>query len=155
AAWALSERTFAFTSHDQQPDARETWPIWLLERVLPRHAQIIAEIDRRFLASVSMRFPGDPQAQRRVSIVDETAESPEVRMAHLAIVGSHSTNCATMRSSELADRALVPDFHRLWPERFGTRTNGITPRRWLLAANPALANLVTKTIGRDWITDPL
>jgi starch phosphorylase len=154
AAWALSERTFAFTSHDQQPDARETWPLWLLERVLPRHAQIIAEIDRRFLASVSMRFPGEPCVQARVSIVDQAPESPEVRMAHLAIIGSHSTNGVTTRPSDLGDRGLMSDFHRLWPERFGNRTNGITPRRWLLAANPPLATLVNRTIGRDWVTDP-
>jgi starch phosphorylase len=151
-AWDLTQRTFAYTNHTLLPEALEKWPVWLLERVLPRHLQIIYEINSRFLSCVSRQFPGDAGIMRRTSIIEE-GEPKQVRMAHLSIIGSHSTNGVAVLHSELVKRSLVPDFHRLWPERFNNKTNGITPRRWLLKANPPLASLITETIGPAWITD--
>ncbi len=151
-AWDLTERTFAYTNHTLLPEALEKWPVWLLERVLPRHLQIIYEINRRFLDAASQRSFADAEFLRRTSIIEET-EPKQVRMAHLAIIGSHSTNGVAALHSDLVKRALVPDFHRLWPDRFNNKTNGVTPRRWLLKANPQLASLITETIGSGWITD--
>jgi starch phosphorylase len=149
-AWQITCSTCGYTNHTLMPEALETWPVALLERVLPRHMQIIYEINRRFLEAVSERWPGDPGRIRRLSIIGE-GDSPQVRMAHLAIVGSHSVNGVAALHSELVKSELVPDFHALWPQKFNNKTNGITPRRWLLKANPLLAALITKTIGDDWI----
>jgi starch phosphorylase len=150
-AWQITCDTLGYTNHTLMPEALETWPAALLEHVLPRHMQIIHEINRRFLDAVGRRWPDDRQRQRRMSIVDPN-DPPQVRMANLAIVGSHSVNGVAAMHSQLVKTDLVPDFHEMWPEKFNNKTNGITPRRWLLKANPPLAALITKAIGADWIT---
>jgi len=150
-AWRITRSTFGYTNHTLMPEALETWPVFLLERVLPRHMQIIHEINRRFLEEVNDRWPGDPERLRRMSIIAES-DPPQVRMAHLAIIGSHSVNGVAALHSALLKSELVPDFHDLWPRKFNNKTNGITPRRWLLKANPSLAALITKTIGASWVT---
>jgi len=150
-AWRITCSTCGYTNHTLMPEALETWPVALLERVLPRHLQIIYEINRRFLDAVSERWPGDPGRLQRMSIIAE-GDPPQVRMAHLAIVGSHSVNGVAALHSELVKSELVPDFHAIWPQKFNNKTNGITPRRWLLKANPPLAALITRTIGDGWIT---
>jgi len=151
-AWNITQRTLAYTNHTLLPEALERWPRSLVERVLPRHLQIIEEVDRRLQIEVRARFPGDEDLVRRVAIVDHHGE-PHVRMAHLAITGSHSVNGVAELHSQLVKTHLVPDFHALWPERFNNKTNGITQRRWLLASNPALARLVTEAVGEGWTTD--
>jgi starch phosphorylase len=142
----------AYTNHTLASEALEKWPVPLLERVLPRHLQIIYEINRRFLESIELAYPRDREQLRRLSLVEESAPK-QVRMAHLAIVGSHSINGVSALHTDLIKTSLVPDFHQLWPERFNNKTNGITQRRWLLQANPALAELIDATIGDAWITD--
>ncbi len=151
-AWEITVATLGYTNHTLLPEALEKWPTALLQRVLPRHLQIIYEINHRFLTRVAAAWPGDLARMRRMSIIEEEPEK-QVRMAHLAIVGSHSVNGVAALHSELVKRQLVPDFYQLWPERFGNKTNGVTPRRWLLKANPGLADLITRTIGDGWITD--
>ncbi len=148
-AWAITVSTLAYTNHTLLPEALERWPVDLLGRVLPRHLQIIGEIHRRLLAEVERRFPGDIQTMQRVSILSDN----EVRMANLAMTGSHSVNGVAELHSKLVTTNLAPEFHRLFPERFNNKTNGVTPRRWLLNANRPLAALITKTIGDEWITD--
>src|SRR6202000_595699 len=138
-----------YTNHTLLPEALEKWPLELLGRVVPRHLQIILEINRRFLAEVERRFPGDSGMQQRVSIIDHN----DVRMAHLAMVGSHSVNGVAALHSELVTTSLAPDMHRIWPERFNNKTNGVTPRRLLLHANSPLAQLITRSVGDGWITD--
>jgi len=151
-AWQITQATMAYTNHTLLPEALEKWPVSLLERVVPRHLQIIFEINRRFLDHVASVRPGDREALRRMSLIEE-GPSRQVRMAHLAIVGSHSVNGVSALHSRLVQTTLAPDFYRLWPERFNNKTNGVTPRRWLLQANPRLARLITRTIGDGWITD--
>ena len=151
-AFELTRNTLAYTNHTLLPEALEKWSLPLLARVLPRHLELIEEINHRFLEQVAARWPGDVERLRRVSIIEE-GWPKQVRMAHLAIVGSHSVNGVAKLHSELVKRVLVPDFHELWPERFSNKTNGITPRRWLLHANPGLARLVTSRIGDGWILD--
>jgi starch phosphorylase len=151
-AWETTRTICAYTNHTLMPEALERWPVALLERVLPRHLQIIFEINRRFLQEVAARWPGDGGRLRRMSLVDEEGER-QVRMAHLAIVGSHSVNGVSALHSALVTRRLAPDFFALWPERFNNKTNGVTPRRWLLSANPGLAALVTDAVGSAWMTD--
>jgi starch phosphorylase len=151
SAWRITQSTFGYTNHTLMPEALETWPLSLLERVLPRHTQIIYEINRRFLEAVSARWPAEPDRQQRMSIIEE-GDPPQVRMANLAIIGSHSVNGVAALHSELVKTELVPDFHTMWPQKFNNKTNGITPRRWLLKANPPLAALITKTIDAGWIT---
>jgi starch phosphorylase len=148
-AWETTVRTFGYTNHTLLPEALEKWPVALMERVLPRHLQIIYEINRRFLDHVAVVATGDSDLARRVSIIEEGPVA-QVRMGHLSIVGSHSTNGVAAMHSALVKTLLAPDFYRLWPERFGNKTNGITPRRWLLKANPDLAALITRTIGNGW-----
>jgi len=148
-AWEITRSTFSYTNHTLMPEALERWPVSLLERVLPRHLQIIYEINRRFLAEAASVTNGDAH---RVSIIEDGYES-QVRMAHLAIVGSHAVNGVSELHSELVKTRLVPEFHRLWPERFSNKTNGVTQRRWLLMANPGLAKLLDDTIGTGWATD--
>ncbi len=150
-AWEITQASVGYTNHTLAPEALEKWPLPLLEHVLPRHLQIICEINRRFLEQVSVAYPGDVARQRRMSLIEESAPK-QVRMAHLAIVGSHSINGVSAIHTGLVQTALVPDFFQLWPERFNNKTNGITPRRWLLQANPALADLIRATIGDGWIT---
>ncbi|HZT43716.1 MAG TPA: glycogen/starch/alpha-glucan phosphorylase [Chthonomonadaceae bacterium] len=152
AAWEITQATLGYTNHTLMPEALERWPVALLECVLPRHLQIIYEINRRFLEQVTSRWPGDEARVRRLSLIEE-GEHKQVRMANLAIVGSHSVNGVSALHTELLKTRLVPDFYALWPERFNNKTNGITPRRWLLEANPLLAMLLTETIGDGWITD--
>src|SRR5919108_1516289 len=151
-AWELTVRTLAYTNHTLLPEALEKWPVRLFEVVLPRHLEIIYEINRRFLDEVRTRFPGDAGRVVRMSLIEETPRK-QVRMAHLAIVGTHSTNGVAAMHSELLRRTVVRDFADMFPERFNNKTNGVTPRRWLLLANPDLSSLVTEAIGDGWITD--
>jgi len=150
-AWRITVATLGYTNHTLLPEALERWPVPLFERVLPRHLQIVHEINRRFLDQVEARWPGDGARRARLSIIE--GDGGQVRMANLAIVGSHAVNGVSALHSELVQTTLVPDFAALWPERFSNKTNGITPRRWLLKANPALAALITDTIGDAWIRD--
>jgi starch phosphorylase len=152
AAWDITTRTLAYTNHTLMPEALETWPVNLLEKVLPRHLQIIYEINRRFLEVVNVQWPGDDERAAGLSIIGESGRK-HVRMAHLAIVGSHSTNGVAPLHSGLITTRLVPDFFALWPERFGNVTNGVTPRRWLLSANPGLSQVITEAIGDRWPVD--
>jgi starch phosphorylase len=151
-AWDLTVQTFGFTNHTLLPEALEKWPEALLQRMLPRHLQIIWEINHRFLQHVRLRYPEDTARVQRMSLI---AEEParHVRMAHLAIVGSHSINGVSEIHSDLIRTRLVPEFAEYWPERFNNKTNGITQRLWLLASNPDLAALISRTIGDDWIRD--
>ena len=153
-AWNLTQRTLAYTNHTLLPEALEKWPVAWFQDLLPRHLEIICEINRRFLDDVRARYPGDAGRVERVSLIEEGA-TPHVRMAHLAIVGSHSTNGVAALHSELLKKQVVPDFAAMFPERFNNKTNGITPRRWLLLANPSLAAVITEAIGDGWITDLL
>lgn len=151
-AWAITESTFGFTNHTLLPEAMEKWPISLFERVIPRHLEIIYDINDRFLKKIKSRWPEDPNRISRMSLVEE-ANGKRIRMAHLSIVGSHSVNGVAALHSELIKTSLVPDFYELWPEKFNNKTNGITQRRWLLICNPGLASLINRTIGDGWITD--
>ena len=152
AAWAITQQTTAYTNHTLLPEALERWSAALFERVLPRHLEIVYEINRRFLGEVAIRHPGDGARLERMSIVQE-APHKEIRMAHLAIVGSHSVNGVAEMHSELVKSQLVPDFYELWPSRFNNKTNGVTPRRWLLNCNHRLATLISEAIGSNWIAD--
>ena len=151
-AWSITTRTFGYTNHTLMPEALERWPVHLFESILPRHLLIIYEINRRFLREIATRFPNDSDRISRMSLIQE-GSFREVRMAYLAVVGSHSINGVAALHSELLMATLFKDFYELWPERFNNKTNGITPRRWLLKANPGLASLITKEIGDGWITD--
>jgi starch phosphorylase len=151
-AWEITQATLGYTSHTLLPEALEKWPVTLFEHVLPRHLQIINEINVRFLEHVARVWPGDTARLQRMAII--TADEPRhIHMGHLAIVGSHSVNGVSALHTELVKTTLAPDFFQLWPERFNNKTNGITQRRWLLQANPLLAQLLTDTIGATWITD--
>ncbi len=152
AAWEVTQATFGYTNHTLLPEGLEMWPVALLERVIPRHLQLLYEINRRLLDHVVQVSPGDTERLRRVSLIEEGAER-QVRMAHVAIAGSHSVNGVAALHTELVKTRLVPDFFALWPERFNNKTNGVTQRRWLLSANPALAQLITEAIGVGWVTD--
>jgi starch phosphorylase len=151
-AWDITRKSMAYTNHTLLPEALEKWPSDLLGRLLPRHLQIISEINRRFLDEVRLRFPGDEELVRRVSIYEE-GDPKRVRMAHLAMVGSFSVNGVAALHTELLKSKVVPDFHRLWPEKFNNKTNGITPRRWLLSCNPGLSALITRQVGEGWARD--
>ncbi len=151
-AWNLTQRALAYTNHTLLPEALEKWPVAWFHDLLPRHLEIIYEINRRFLDDVRARHPGDDDCISRVSLIEEGAPR-QVRMAHLAIVGSHSTNGVAALHSELLKQRVVPDFASMFPERFNNKTNGVTPRRWLLLANPSLAAVITDAIGDGWITD--
>jgi len=151
-AWSLSTRVFAYTNHTLLPEALETWPVEMLERLLPRHMQIIYQINHRFLEDVRHRWPGDVDLLRRLSLIDETPPR-RVRMAHLAIVGSHRVNGVSQLHADIMRRTVFADFVRLDPDRFIAITNGVTPRRWLELCNPGLTRLVTDHIGHGWIRD--
>src|SRR5262249_41863691 len=151
-AWDLTQRTLAYTNHTLLPEALERWPVAWFEVLLPRHLEIIFEINRRLLDSVRGRFPGDEGRVARVSLIEE-GPSKHVRMANLAIVGSHSTNGVAAIHSGLLRTVTVKDLAEMFPERFSNKTNGVTPRRWLLLANPALAQAIAEAIGDGWITD--
>jgi starch phosphorylase len=151
-AWNITQKTLAYTNHTLLSEALEKWPVGLLEYVLPRHLQIIYEINHRFLSEIAALWPGDTDRLGRMSLIEEGGEK-QVRMAHLAIIGSHSVNGVSALHTDLIKTSLVPDFYARWPERFNNKTNGITQRRWLLKANPLLADLLSETVGCEWITD--
>src|SRR6188768_3468865 len=151
-AWDLTQRTLAYTNHTLLPEALEKWPLPWFETMLPRQLEIIYEINRRFLDGVRAKYPGDEARLARVSLID-SGHYRRIRMAHLAIVGTHSTNGVAAIHSKLLRTTTVPDFAELFPDRFNNKTNGVTPRRWLLLANPDLAKLLTEAIGDGWITD--
>jgi glycogen phosphorylase len=151
-AWEITVKTLAYTNHTLMPEALEKWPVPMMESLLPRHLQIIYEINQRFLQRAAIFFPGDPQKLSAVSIIEEGAEK-QVRMANLAIVGSHSTNGVAELHTTLLQERVVPEFAAIFPDRFNNKTNGITQRRWLLKANPPLAALISEAIGDGWITD--
>jgi len=149
-AWTLVTQIFAYTNHTLMPEALETWGVEKFERVLPRHLEIIFEINRRFLAVVNHHFPGDTGLLRRVSIIDEN-NGRRVRMAHLAVVGSHTVNGVAAIHSELLKTTLFADFHRIYPKKFINVTNGITPRRWLNQCNPGLTKIISARIGSEFV----
>ncbi|MBY0228279.1 MAG: glycogen/starch/alpha-glucan family phosphorylase, partial [Gemmataceae bacterium] len=151
-AWELTTGTLAYTNHTLLPEALEKWPVEMFAKLLPRHLEIVYEINRRFLGDVMQRFPNDAARVTRMSIIEEGPER-KVRMANLAIVGTHSTNGVAAIHSDLLKAKTVKDFAEMYPERFNNKTNGVTPRRWLLLANPALSSLITEAIGDGWITD--
>jgi glycogen phosphorylase len=151
-AWNVTTRTFAYTNHTLLPEALERWPLEVFGRVLPRHLQIVYDINAHFLEEVRMRFLGDEDRIRRMSIIDES-DQRYVRMAHLACIGSHSINGVAGLHTELLKRDVLRDFYELWPQKFSNKTNGVTPRRWLALSNPLLAELITEHIGTGWIKD--
>jgi starch phosphorylase len=151
-AWDLTQRTLAYTNHTLLPEALEKWPLEWFETLLPRHLEIVLEINRRLLDAVRRRFPDDDSRVVRTSLIEE-GPAKHVRMANVAIVGSHSTNGVAAIHSALLRSTTVRDLAEMFPERFGNKTNGVTPRRWMLLANPALAGLITEAIGDGWMTD--
>jgi starch phosphorylase len=154
AAWEVTRAATAYTNHTLLPEALEKWPLPLFAQVLPRHLEIIFEINRRFLDDVRRRFPGDEERVRRLSIIDEQGER-HVRMAHLAGVGSHAINGVAALHTELLKKTVMRDFHDLFPERFHNVTNGVTPRRWVVRSNPGLSALITERLGGDdWVVNP-
>jgi glycogen phosphorylase len=154
AAWSITERTIAYTNHTLMPEALERWPVAMFERLLPRHLEIIYEINHRFMRTVQTRWPSEPDRMGRMSIIEEGPRK-QIRMAHLATVGSHSVNGVAKLHSKLIESMLLRDFHELWPERFNNKTNGVTPRRWILNANPGLTRIITARIGSAWIDKDL
>ena len=153
-AWSLTSDTFSYTNHTLMPEALETWPVEMFERLLPRHLEIIYEINHRFLGQVNHSFPGDNELLKRVSIIDEE-HGQRVRMAHLAVIGSHTVNGVAAIHSELLKTILFADFHRIFPGKFINITNGITPRRWLNQANPHLSELIASRIGSGFVRDQI
>ena len=151
-AWAITSKCMAYTNHTLLPEALERWPVALFERLLPRPLEIIYEINARFLREVSLKWPGDMDRQRRMSIIEE-GDVRQVRMAWLAIVGSFSVNGVAALHSKLLREGLFRDFYELWPDKFNNKTNGVTPRRWVAHANPGMSALITREIGDGWIAD--
>ncbi len=151
-AWNITKATFAYTNHTLLPEALEKWSVPIMEHVLPRHTQIIYEINHRFLDQVASKWPGDNDRLRQMSIIEEGGPK-QVRMAYLAIAGSHSVNGVAELHTKLLTNSLLPDFYEFWPEKFNNKTNGVTQRRWLLKSNPDLSNLISKSIGDNWIKD--
>jgi starch phosphorylase len=151
-AWNITTRTMAYTNHTLLPEALEKWPVRMFRQLLPRVLDIIFEINARFLAAVAQRWPGDVERLRRMSIIKEGID-PQVRMAYLAIIGSHSVNGVAALHSRLLQEGLFNDFFELWPEKFNNKTNGVTQRRWLAHCNPGLSRLITETIGDGWVTE--
>ena len=155
AAWALTRRSFAYTNHTLLPEALETWPVELFQRTLPRHLEIIYEINARFLDDVRVRFIDEPTRLTRLSLIDEGAGNGgrRVRMANLACVGSMAINGVAALHTELLKSSVLRDFHELWPEKFHNKTNGVTPRRFIALANPPLARLFDESVGEGWLRD--
>lgn len=151
-AWEITRKTFGYTNHTLLPEALERWPLELFKRVLPRHLEIIYEINARFLEEVRSRYFGDGDRVARMSLIDESGER-YVRMAHLACVGSHAINGVAALHTELLKADVLKDFHELWPEKFSNKTNGVTPRRWIVLANPRLTRHISNAIGDGWIKD--
>ncbi len=151
-AWKITQATFGYTNHTLLPEALEKWPVTLFERLLPRHLEIIYEVNQRHLRQVQIHWPFEPERLPRMSIIEEAREK-HVRMAYLATVGSHSVNGVAELHSHLLKHEVLSDFASMFPDRFNNKTNGVTPRRWLLSCNPKLAELISSTIGDRWITD--
>ena len=152
SAWSITSATMAYTNHTLLPEALEKWPLHLFRKTLPRHYEIICEINERFLDEVRIRFPGDNAILRRMSLIDEDG-GRYVRMAHLAVVGSFAVNGVAALHTELVKSDILKDFYDLWPEKFRNKTNGVTPRRLVLLSNPTMSQLIDDTIGRGWVTD--
>jgi len=151
-AWDITSNIMAYTNHTLLPEALEKWPVRMFRQLLPRILEIVYEINARFLTKVAARWPGDHDRLRRMSIIEE-GNDPQVRMAYLAIVGSYSVNGVAELHSRLLREGLFRDFYELWPKKFNNKTNGVTPRRWLAGCNPGLRDLISNTIGEDWLTD--
>ncbi len=151
-AWDIVTHTFAYTNHTLLPEALEKWPVAMLGRLLPRHLEIIYEINSRFLDLVRLEYPGDEDVVRRMSIIDESGER-SIRMANLACVGCHTINGVAELHTRLLKEHTLADFHRLWPDKLINITNGVTPRRWMVVSNPRLTELISSAIGEEWITD--
>jgi len=151
-AWAICEKTFAYTNHTVLPEALETWPVALLSKLLPRQLEIIYEINQRFIEYLKQQCPDEPELISKLSIIQE-GDIQKIRMAHLAIAGSHSVNGVAALHSEIIKTSLFKDFHRIYPGKIKNVTNGITPRRWLYQSNPELSKLITSVIGNEWISD--
>jgi starch phosphorylase len=149
-AWDITQKTLGYTNHTLLPEALETWSVGLMQWLLPRHMEIIYEINFRFLEIIKAKYPGDDERQSRMSIINENGEK-SVRMANLAIVGSHSVNGVAALHTDLLKKYLFHDFYALWPEKFSNKTNGVTPRRWMVLINPKLSELISETIGTGWI----
>jgi len=149
-AWRITQDTLGYTNHTLLPEALEKWPLDMFKVILPRHLEIIYEINRRFLDEVRLRYPDNNEKVARLSLIDETG-CKYVRMAHLATVGSHAVNGVAELHSELLKKDVLRDFYELWPEKFHNITNGVTPRRWIMIGNPRLVSLITKNIGERWI----
>jgi starch phosphorylase len=152
AAWSATQEAVSYTNHTLMPEALETWPVHMFEALLPRHLEIIREINRRFLEQVRERFPGDEALVRRVSVIDDGGES-RIHMASLAIVASRKVNGVSALHSDLMVQTIFADFARLYPDRFHNVTNGVTPRRWLMQANPQFSTLIDRCIGKSWRQD--
>lgn len=150
-AWTITQKCIAYTNHTLLPEALETWDLELFERLLPRHMQLIYEINRRFLLEVHVKWPTDSEIKRTLSIIEESTPK-RVRMSHLAVVGSHSVNGVAELHSKLIREQLMPEFYALWPQRFNNKTNGVTPRRWLLQCNPSLSKAFAKRVGETWVS---
>ena len=151
-AWEITRHTFAYTNHTLLPEALERWPLRLFQKILPRHLEIIYEINRRFLEKVRLRYPNEQDRVRRLSLIGEEGER-HVRMANLACVGSHAINGVAALHTELLKQTVLRDFYELWPEKFSNKTNGVTPRRFMVLSNPGMARLITGLIGDRWIRD--
>ncbi|MFK5895165.1 MAG: glycogen/starch/alpha-glucan phosphorylase [Pseudomonadota bacterium] len=151
-AWSMTTKMMAYTNHTLLPEALEKWPVSLFEQLLPRLLEIIYEINARFLSQVSLKYPGDTDRLRRMSIIEE-GDCPQVRMAYLAIIGSYSVNGVAALHTHLLQQGLFNDFYTFWPKKFNNKTNGVTPRRWLAICNPQLKQLIDKSIGTEWVTD--
>ena len=149
-AWDVTRNTFAYTNHTLLPEALETWPLPLFRSVLPRHLEIVYEINNRFLKEVRVKYPGDGEIASRLSLIDENGEK-YVRMANLACVGSHAINGVAALHTELLKKSVLRDFYELWPEKFSNKTNGVTPRRFMVLSNPRLSQLITDKIGDTWV----
>ena len=150
-AWDITTHTFAYTNHTLLPEALEKWPLPLFKRMLPRHLEIIHEINRRFLDEVRLRYPDDEDRVARLSVIDESGEK-NVRMAHLASVGSYAINGVAALHSDLVKKTILRDFYEFWPDKFHNVTNGVTPRRWMVLSNPGLTEIITSRIGDRWIS---
>jgi glycogen phosphorylase len=150
-AWSITQRTFAYTNHTLLSEALERWSVDLFSRLLPRHLEIIYEINYRFLSEIRLKYPKDPDRLSRMSLIEEGGEQ-KVRMAHLACIGSHTVNGVAELHTELIKQELMRDFYEMYPEKFQNKTNGVTPRRWLLMSNPPLSALITEKIGDRWVT---
>ncbi|MFM9102584.1 MAG: glycogen/starch/alpha-glucan phosphorylase, partial [Cyanobium sp.] len=151
-AWEITTRALSYTNHTLLPEALEKWGLDLFGSLLPRHLELIYEINRRFLQRVRIKYPGNEEVLRRVSIIDEDG-AKAVRMAHLATIASHHVNGVAALHSDLVKSELFPDFAALWPDKFTNVTNGVTPRRWMALSNPRLANLLNEVLGEGWLKD--